>query len=146
MGFLGSMTFSPFSLALTFLATSLKPYKLRGSTDFTICSQYQQGRSSLNFSIKFNSYTRINMVLGYLIFPFTYLLMKNIDFTKIKRNFEKKFPELEISQVLSSEPDQMNVENLIAKVGTWLAICDLERRNKNLGDEARVGGFRHEQS
>lgn len=66
---------------------------------------------------------------------------QKIDIRQLKNKFTKKFLNGELTQILVLEPDEMAPEEFLAKVGTWLAICDLERRNKNLNGEARMGGF-----
>lgn len=48
-----------------------------------------------------------------------------------KHRFCKKFPTLEITTILLSEPDEMNVEAFISKVGTWLRILDAEKGRYN---------------
>ena len=52
----------------------------------------------------------------------------------LKKRFTHKFPNTELSHILLSEPDEMSVEEFIAKCGTWLAILDNESHN-NLNRE-----------
>jgi hypothetical protein len=59
---------------------------------------------------------------------------KKVSLESLKHSFSQKFPDIELSQILLSEPDKMSVEELIAKCGTWLAILDSERNN-NLNSE-----------
>lgn len=66
--------------------------------------------------------------------------MATIEFEKIKRNLKQKYPKLDISQVISLEPDRMNVEEFLSKVGTWLAICDTES-NKNEKNQVKKEDF-----
>lgn len=66
---------------------------------------------------------------------------KIVNINTLKLGLVKKFPKETMTSILLQEPDEMVIEEFLAKVGTWLAICDLERRNKNLNGEARIGGF-----
>lgn len=52
--------------------------------------------------------------------------MATVSVSGVKKRFIRKFPELAISEVLSTEPEQMNVEEFLAKVGTWLSIMDTQ--------------------
>lgn len=40
----------------------------------------------------------------------------------------KKFPNSEIANILLSEVDEMSIEAFISKIGTWLALLDLEKQ------------------
>ena len=43
----------------------------------------------------------------------------------------RKFPNSEITNILLNEPDEMSVEDFIAKSGTWLSIMDATHNNLN---------------
>ena len=51
----------------------------------------------------------------------------------LKHKFIKQFPDNELTNILSKEPDEMSIEALISKVGTWLAILDATHNNLNDG-------------
>ncbi|MEM3860668.1 MAG: hypothetical protein QW478_14945 [Candidatus Micrarchaeaceae archaeon] len=59
----------------------------------------------------------------------------------LKDNFEKRFPFSILSTIFHSEPDEMTVDELISKVGTWLAILDSER-HINLNNKIIIRGAR----
>lgn len=52
---------------------------------------------------------------------------KNVDISKLKHSFATKFPFNALSQILLREHNEMTIDELISKVGTWLAILDAER-------------------
>ncbi len=56
---------------------------------------------------------------------------EKISIHEVKTRVNKKFPNIELSQILLSEPDEMSVEALISKVGTWLVILDATHNNLN---------------
>lgn len=62
---------------------------------------------------------------------------RNIMIRGLKKRFAHKFPNTELSHILLSEPDEMSIEALISKVGTWLAILDNESHN-NLNNEINI--------
>jgi hypothetical protein len=54
-----------------------------------------------------------------------------VSIQNLKTRVSKKFPNSEIANILLSEPDEMSVEELIAKCGTWLSIMDATHNNLN---------------
>ena len=65
---------------------------------------------------------------------------QKIDIRELKNKLTQKFLNREFTQVLLLEPDEMSIEEFIAKSGTWLTICDLER-TKNEKEQVKEGGF-----
>ena len=63
-----------------------------------------------------------------------------VSIARLKANFARKFPQQPLTKILLSESDILTTEEFLAKVGTWLAICDLER-NKNEKDQVKKGGI-----
>jgi hypothetical protein len=50
-----------------------------------------------------------------------------IDLRTFKSNFSKYFPNSVLSIILLSEPDEMSLDELIGKLGTWLILLDQEK-------------------
>jgi hypothetical protein len=53
---------------------------------------------------------------------------KIVSIHRLKTRIPKKFPNSEIANILLNEPDEMSIEALISKVGTWLVLLDLEKQ------------------
>lgn len=53
---------------------------------------------------------------------------KVISIHSLKLHFSKQFPDKVLTKILSKEPDEMSIEAFISKVGTWLALLDLEKQ------------------
>ena len=51
-----------------------------------------------------------------------------VEIHQLKRRFAGKFPDNELSQLFLNEPDEMSIEALISKIGTWLALLDLGKQ------------------
>ena len=51
-----------------------------------------------------------------------------ISIKRIKHQFISKFPNTELSRLILNEPDEMNIEAFISKVGTWLTLLDIEKQ------------------
>lgn len=51
-----------------------------------------------------------------------------ISIKRIKHQFISNFPNTELSRLIPNEPDEMSIEAFISKVGTWLALLDLEKQ------------------
>ena len=53
-----------------------------------------------------------------------------IDISKLKTGFLGKFPSHPLSKILSSEPDRLTGEELLAKAQTWLAFFHGGKENE----------------
>lgn len=53
---------------------------------------------------------------------------KSVNISRLKTRVVKKFPNSEIANILLSEVDEMSIEAFISKIGTWLALLDLEKQ------------------
>lgn len=60
----------------------------------------------------------------------TFLLRdgKMLNIHKLKSALSEKFPYHQLTKIILSEPDEMSIEAFISKVGTWLALLDLEKQ------------------
>ena len=56
------------------------------------------------------------------------LYEKSVNISRLKTRVVKKFPNSEIANILLSEVDEMSIEAFISKIGTWLALLDLEKQ------------------
>lgn len=65
------------------------------------------------------------------------LFGRNIMIRGLKERFAHKFPNVELSQILLSEPDEMSIEELIGAVGVWLNILDESNNNLKFQSEKR---------
>ena len=64
---------------------------------------------------------------------------QQIDLLQLFRKFTERYPTHTLTLIILNEPDQMTAEEFLAKVGTWLSICDIES-NKNEKDQVKKGG------
>ncbi|KPV47038.1 hypothetical protein SE19_02780 [Acidiplasma aeolicum] len=55
---------------------------------------------------------------------------RRVSISELKRNFVRKFPSHQLSRILSTEPDSLTVEELLAKAQTWLAFFKGEDENE----------------
>jgi hypothetical protein len=51
-----------------------------------------------------------------------------INLRKLKREFSEKFPNSELTAVILKEPDEIAPEEFLAKVSTWLAILNADKK------------------
>ena len=65
---------------------------------------------------------------------------QRVNLIRIKQIFNTKFPNNILALVLLNEPDKVTTKEFLAKVGTWLAICDIES-NKNEKEQVKKGGI-----
>lgn len=65
---------------------------------------------------------------------------QKIDLSQVLQNFTERYPNHPLTPIILREPNQMTDEEFLGKVGTWLAICDIES-NKNEKEQVRWGGF-----
>lgn len=59
------------------------------------------------------------------------LSIEKLSIETLKFRTSKKFPNSEIANILLNEPDEMSIEEFIAKCGTWLAVLDARHNNLN---------------
>jgi len=54
--------------------------------------------------------------------------MRIISIKKLKREFTKQFPESPLTAILLQENEELTSEELLAKVSTWLAIFNANKK------------------
>jgi hypothetical protein len=51
-----------------------------------------------------------------------------INIGRLKKDFTSQFPDSSLTAVLLQEKDYLSAEELLAKVGTWLAILNANKK------------------
>ncbi|MFP3255049.1 MAG: hypothetical protein RXP30_01265 [Thermoplasmata archaeon] len=54
--------------------------------------------------------------------------MRIISIKKLQREFTKQFPESPLTAILLQEKEELTPEELFAKISTWLAILNTDKR------------------
>jgi hypothetical protein len=52
---------------------------------------------------------------------------RKINISQVKLLFSSRFPNLDFTKILLSEPDELSTDELVAKIGTWLLTLDEEK-------------------
>ncbi len=56
-----------------------------------------------------------------------------VNILNVKRNFTKRYPESTLSKILATEPDEMEANQFLAKISTWIKILDIQENIKGGG-------------
>ncbi len=55
---------------------------------------------------------------------------EHVNLRSLKSLILRKYPDSSLSKILIREPDEINFDELIAKIATWQTIADLEADKK----------------